>query len=341
MRPRRWSPEMSSRRSGWNRQTCEGAWPGVSITSQAPRSLRTSTPGSSGRVGSIGPATPDGPSRRARDHSSSGSGGTPAERGVSTRCCSTASGSRAARMACSWFGCIHTSHPDRSTIVVAWPKWSMCAWVMTSRRMCSRRRFTWLIASWRCAGEPGSCMPQSNKTTPWPDATAHALQCGTPGNGSGSRSRQTPGSTRSPRPTSRLRTEGAIEPHDTRPASTWDMGKRSRARGRAEKLEAPTSEYRSDTGDVLVLRGALTPKTRQEYAATFSGNLLSQEDAWQPAVEFLCERLAVRWEIAGVATEGQKALLMRFRVATQDERRFVRDTLREHAAEHFPELQAP
>jgi hypothetical protein len=119
------------------------------------------------------------------------------------------------------------------------------------------------------------------------------------------------------------------------------MGKRSRARGRAEKLEAPTSEYRSDAGDVLTLRGALTPKTRRQYAATFAGNPLSQEDAWQRAVEFLFERLAVRWEISGVPTEGQKALLMRFRVATQDERRFVRDTLRAHVAEHFPELQAP
>jgi hypothetical protein len=119
------------------------------------------------------------------------------------------------------------------------------------------------------------------------------------------------------------------------------MGKRSRARGRAEKLGAPTSEYRSDTGDVLTLRGALTPKTRQEYAATFAGNPLSQEDAWQRAVEFLFERLAVRWEISGVPTEGQKALLMRFRVATADERRFVRDALREHVAEHFPDVEAP
>ena len=119
------------------------------------------------------------------------------------------------------------------------------------------------------------------------------------------------------------------------------MGKRSRARGRAEKLEAPTSEYRSDAGDILTLRGSLTPKTRQQYAATFAGNPLSREDAWQRAVEFLFERLAVRWEISGVPTEGQKALLMRFRVATPDERRFVRDALREHVAEHFPELQAP
>ena len=119
------------------------------------------------------------------------------------------------------------------------------------------------------------------------------------------------------------------------------MGKRSRARGRAEKLTAPTSEYRSQTGDVLTLRGAMTAATRREYAATLAGSPLSQEDAWQRAVEFLFERLAVRWEIAGVPTEGQKALLMRFRVATQEERRFVRDALREHAAEHFPELEAP
>jgi len=119
------------------------------------------------------------------------------------------------------------------------------------------------------------------------------------------------------------------------------MGKRGRARGRAERLEAPTSEYTSEGGDVLTLRGALTAKTRQQYAATFAGNPLSQEDAWQRAVEFLFERLAVRWEISGVPTEGQKALLLRYRVATQDERRFVRDALREHLTEHFPDMEAP
>jgi hypothetical protein len=119
------------------------------------------------------------------------------------------------------------------------------------------------------------------------------------------------------------------------------MGKRGRARGRAERLEAPTSEYTSAGGDVLTLRGALTPKTRQEYAATFTGNPLSREDAWQRAVEFLFERLAVRWDVSGVPTEGQKELLTRFRVSTQDERRFVREALREHLAEHFPDMEAP
>jgi len=119
------------------------------------------------------------------------------------------------------------------------------------------------------------------------------------------------------------------------------MGKRSRARGRAERLEAPTSDYTSEDDTVLTLRGAMTAKTRAEYAATIAGNPLSQEDAWQRAVEFLFERLAVRWEISGVPTEGQKALLMRYRVASPDERRFVRDTLREHLAEHFPDMEAP
>jgi hypothetical protein len=119
------------------------------------------------------------------------------------------------------------------------------------------------------------------------------------------------------------------------------MGKRARARGRVEKLTAPESEYRSPQGDVLVLRGALTAKTRRQYHDVLRGNALSQEDAWQRAVELLFERLAVRWVVSDVPTEGQRELLMRFRVATQDERRFVRDTLREHVAEHFPDLDAP
>src|SRR3712207_854507 len=61
------------------------------------------------------------------------------------------------------------------------------------------------MARSRCAIEPGSCMPVSTRTMPSPAASAHALPCGTPGHGRGSRRRHTPGSTRSPRPSSRLR----------------------------------------------------------------------------------------------------------------------------------------
>jgi hypothetical protein len=118
------------------------------------------------------------------------------------------------------------------------------------------------------------------------------------------------------------------------------MGKRARRRGAVDTLAAPDSSYRSAGGDELVLRGSMTPKTRSQYAAVLHGGL-QQEDAWQRAVEFLFERLAVRWVVSDVATEGQKALLMRFRVATRDERAWIRDVLREHLAEHFPDVDAP
>jgi hypothetical protein len=119
------------------------------------------------------------------------------------------------------------------------------------------------------------------------------------------------------------------------------MGRRSRRRG-ADALAAPESEYRSPGGDVLVLRGALTPATRREYAATAGGSPLSREDAWQRAVEFLFERLAVRWEIAGAEPiTRQKELLGRFRFASQAERQWIRDVLREHVTEHFPDLSPP
>ena len=58
--------------------------------------------------------------------------------------------------------------------------------------------------------------------------------------------------------------------------------------------------------------------------------------------EFLFERLVVRWEIAGTPPIAkQKELLARFRFASADERAWIRGVLREHLAEHFPEMQAP
>ena len=108
------------------------------------------------------------------------------------------------------------------------------------------------------------------------------------------------------------------------------------------RLKAPTSEYRSPEGDVLVLRGAMTPGTRREYAATVGGSPLSQEDAWHRAVEFLFERLAVSWAVAGTdPLTRQKELLARFRMASQAERAWIRDVLREHLQENFPDLAAP
>ncbi len=124
------------------------------------------------------------------------------------------------------------------------------------------------------------------------------------------------------------------------------MGRRSRARGRAGDQDpfpdAPESTYTAPGGEqVLVLRGVMSPKTRAQYAATVQGSPLSQEDAWHRAVEFLFERLAVRWSIHDVPVGDQKEMLARFRMAGQDERAWIRSVLREHCAEHFPDVQAP
>ena len=87
-----------------------------------------------------------------------------------------------------------------------------------------------------------------------------------------------------------------------------------------------------------MLRGAMTPRTRQKYATAMAGSPRPREDAWQRAVEFLFERLAVGWRVAGAEPMAdQKELLARFRFASIDERRWIRDVLREHLAEHFPD----
>ncbi len=118
------------------------------------------------------------------------------------------------------------------------------------------------------------------------------------------------------------------------------MGRRSRRRG-ADQLAAPETPYEDAEGNVLVLRGAMTPATRAQYAKVRGGGL-NQEDAWQRAVEFLFERLAVRWVIAGAEPiERQKELLARYRFAGGDERTWIRGVLRTHLADNFPDLEAP
>jgi len=116
------------------------------------------------------------------------------------------------------------------------------------------------------------------------------------------------------------------------------VAKRSRRR---ERLSAPSSDYTDARGNVLTLRGSLTAASRRQYAQTLAGNPLSREDAWQRAVELLFEQLAVRWEIAGAPIERQRELLARLRAASAEERAWVRQALREHCAENFPELEAP
>jgi len=123
------------------------------------------------------------------------------------------------------------------------------------------------------------------------------------------------------------------------------VGRRGRRQERAEKLVAPNSDYADAEGNVLTLRGSLSPGARREYAQALAGTperaAATQEDAWQRAGELLFERLAVRWVIAGAPIERQRELLARLRVASAQERAFVREALRAHCAEWFPDVRAP
>jgi hypothetical protein len=115
------------------------------------------------------------------------------------------------------------------------------------------------------------------------------------------------------------------------------MGKRNRNR---TKVVATPAEYRDAEGNVLALRGSLPAGARVEYAEILSGGL-NREDARQRAIELLFERLALSWTIAGLTLGRQRELIERYRAATSEEREFVLQSVRTHAAEHFPELEAP
>jgi hypothetical protein len=115
---------------------------------------------------------------------------------------------------------------------------------------------------------------------------------------------------------------------------------------RRRRLRAPDSEYRDADGNSVVLRGSLTPGTRSRYAHVLSGEALgpgsTREDAWHRAFEFLFERLAVSWTIAGAPPlTRQGELLARLRMASAAERAWLRDCLREHCARSFPDVDAP
>jgi hypothetical protein len=120
------------------------------------------------------------------------------------------------------------------------------------------------------------------------------------------------------------------------------MGSRSRKRARQGKQTptgpASTTGYRDEEGGVLTLRDDLSAGTLRKLSDLDAKPAASAEDRWQRRVEFLFERLAVRWEIAGLPLEGQKELLGRYRMATSGERQQVRKILAEHLAARHPEI---
>jgi hypothetical protein len=115
------------------------------------------------------------------------------------------------------------------------------------------------------------------------------------------------------------------------------VGKRQRKRKReGPGTPAATSDYTDPEGNVLTLRDELSSGTLRKLADLDAKPAASADDRWQRRVEFLFERLAVRWEIAGLPLESQKELLGRYRMASFDERRAVRDQMAEHLRERLP-----
>lgn len=114
------------------------------------------------------------------------------------------------------------------------------------------------------------------------------------------------------------------------------MAKRKKQRPPREK--APTVDYTDPEGNVLTLRQTLSAGTIAKVGEPPSGQAASLEDAWRRRSEALFERLAVRWEIAGLPLDDQKMLLGRYRMADAETQRWVRQTIDRHLARYIPEL---
>ena len=117
------------------------------------------------------------------------------------------------------------------------------------------------------------------------------------------------------------------------------VGKRARRRRReGDSAGEAHTEYADAEGNVLVLRDRLSEGTVAKLRETPGGAAASSEDLWHRHGEMLFERLAVRWEIAGLPLTKQKELLGRYRMADSETQRWVRQTIDEHLRRVQPEL---
>ena len=115
------------------------------------------------------------------------------------------------------------------------------------------------------------------------------------------------------------------------------MSKRGKRR---QRERVPTVDYTDPEGNVLTLRASLSKATIAKLAERSGRAGASREDDWRRHNEMLFERLAVRWEIAGLPLSDQKMLLGRYRMADPSTQAWVRRTIAEHAERHLPELGA-
>jgi hypothetical protein len=99
-----------------------------------------------------------------------------------------------------------------------------------------------------------------------------------------------------------------------------------------------TVDYTDPEGNVLTLRESLSVATIAKIREAPASAAASAEDAWRRRTEMMFERLAVRWEIAGLPLDDQAMLLGRYRMADSGTQRWVRETIGAHVRRYLPEL---
>jgi len=112
----------------------------------------------------------------------------------------------------------------------------------------------------------------------------------------------------------------------------------AKRRQRKPRQKAQTVDYSDAEGNVLTLRQSLSTGTIAKLGDGPATAATTQEDAWHRRAEMLFERLAVRWEIAGLPLDDQKMLLGRYRMADSATQEWVRRTVAEHIDRFIPEL---
>ena len=112
----------------------------------------------------------------------------------------------------------------------------------------------------------------------------------------------------------------------------------AKGKKRRPREKPPTVDYADAEGNVLTLRQTLSRGTIAKLGEGPATAATSLEDAWHRRSELLFERLAVRWEIAGLPLDDQKMLLGRYRMADTTTQQWVRETIAAHLEHYIPEL---
>jgi hypothetical protein len=110
-------------------------------------------------------------------------------------------------------------------------------------------------------------------------------------------------------------------------------------RKRREREPVETVDYTDPDGNVLTLRQSLSDRTIRKLNKPHRKDAASAEDVWARRQEMLFEYLVTSWEVAGLPLDDQKMLIGRYRMATADEQRWVRETIDTHIDRYLPQLR--